>query len=103
MQSRKTLILYLEHIVFKKCFLCTYLFQNMTAKNLKTVSGYHTVWTEKFVQNIHLTIGSDAEYYTSEKTALISYSVLATKSLKSFLREANLLSYSRFTLNLKIT
>lgn len=87
MQSKKTLILYLEHIVFKKCFLCTYLFKNTTTKSLETVSGYHTVWTEKFVQNIHLTIRSDAEYDTSEKTAIILYSVLATKSLKSFLWE----------------
>lgn len=70
---------------------------------MTTVSGHHTVWTEEFVINTHLTTGSDAEYYTSEKTVMTSYSILATKSIKSFLREANLLSYSRFTLNLKIT
>lgn len=39
----------------------------MTTKHLKTVSGYHTVWTEKCVQNTHLRIRSDAEYFTSEK------------------------------------
>lgn len=103
MQSRKTLILYLWHIVFEKSFLCTSLFKNLTTKHLKTISGCDTVWTEKFVENIHLTIRSDAEYNTSEKTHITAYSVLTTKSLKSFLREANLLSYSRITLNLKIT
>lgn len=91
-------------VLFSKSFFCAHIYSKIWEQNiLKTVSGYHTVWTEKCVQNSHLTIRDYVEYYTSGKTAITWYSVLATKSLKLFVKEANLLSYSRFTLNLKIT